>query len=171
MHLQQINIFQFYFQTHFNIKLTEMLTSTIQTYVIKFACFFPYITSFLKPGMVIFELNAVDLDDASKLSYQFDPVASTSSYSTYFTIDNGNIIQLKTEVDLDPPVNAEVAFDLVVIVQDDGSPALSGTTTVYVRVSAENEFTPEFNAPYSISVSIYLLINTLYIWVLPVGLQ
>ena len=121
--------------------------------------------------MVIFELNAVDLDDTSKLSYQLDPVASTSSYSTYFTIENGTIIQLKTEVDLDPPVNAEVAFDLVVIVQDDGSPALSGTTTVYVRVSAENEFTPEFNAPYSTSVSICLSINNSYIWVLPVGLQ
>ena len=124
--------------------------------LLKLHAFLSNIISFLIPGMVISELNAVDLDDASKLSYQFDPVASTSSYSTYFTIENGNIIQLITEVDLDPPVNAEVAFDLVVIVQDDGSPALSGTTTVYVRVSAENEFTPEFNAPYSISVSICL---------------
>ncbi|KAL4226469.1 hypothetical protein ACF0H5_014452 [Mactra antiquata] len=89
-------------------------------------------------------LTATDNDLTSILSYSIDTTSSPTSYTTYFELDTTttNQLNLKAVVDLD--TGAPATFNLVIKVSDGGSPTLTGTTTINVAITTENEHDPAF---------------------------
>lgn len=99
---------------------------------------------FIFPDTTIKALTATDYDESATLTYVLSTSSSPSSYDTFFSLEDGNTLKLKSTINLDPPDNAEDMFYLIVMATDGGSPALTGSTTVIVSITAVNEETPTF---------------------------
>ncbi len=105
-------------------------------------------------GTNVVAIAATDGDATSTLTYDFE-VGDTSLFQF-----GASGLELKAVVDLDSPANNVDYHALRIIVKDGGSPELTGTTFVYVTISAVNEHTPAFAAGFPSTVSVSIPANT-----------
>ncbi|XP_066284273.1 protocadherin-like wing polarity protein stan [Branchiostoma lanceolatum] len=93
-------------------------------------------------GTSVATLAVSDADSSSSVSYEF--VSGNDADKFKFGTTNTNDVEVKTTIDLDSATPDEGEYTLVVRVTDGGTPALSGTTTVYVTVTPTNQHDPTF---------------------------
>lgn len=94
----------------------------------------------------ILTLTATDKDLTFTLTYSIATSSTPSSYSTHFQL-NGTQLILKAPVDLDTSTPDPAYYNINIKVSDGGSPTLSSTTEVVVKVTYANEFSPVFQSP------------------------
>ncbi|KAK3585849.1 hypothetical protein CHS0354_038376 [Potamilus streckersoni] len=92
----------------------------------------------------VIELFATDADFSQSLAYSVkygDPWG-------FFTFDETktNQININKCINLDSPDNHPSTYSLIVVVTDDGSPKLTGTTYVMITVNRNNDNAPVFGA-------------------------
>ncbi|CAH1264999.1 FAT4 [Branchiostoma lanceolatum] len=103
-------------------------------------------------GTSVATLVVSDADSSSSVSYEF--VYGNDADKFKFGTTNTNDVEVKTTIDLDSATPDEGEYKLVVRVTDGGTPALSGTTTVYVTVTPTNQHDPTFTGSGTTAVSI-----------------
>ena len=103
------------------------------------------------PGSSVIQLTAQDKDDADNSVITYELLDTPDTHSDWFEIDSRTgLIVTKT------PVDCEAASEprLSVVATDSGSPPLSATATVIVRIRDVNDNQPIFDQSfYNVSIS------------------
>ena len=102
--------------------------------------------TFFLTGQLIANVTATDKDKGvnSLVSYKI-----TSGDSKKFTIDsNTGVITTSEKLDREEAAS----YNLVIAARDHGTPSLSSTVSVSVKVLDENDNTPKFSLPFYSSV-------------------
>ena len=103
-------------------------------------------------GTSVLQLSASDGDVIYHLSYSISSGNSDNRFR--FSSSSAGLLETSAVIDLDTPTPD--LYTLVVNVVDGGSPELTGTATVYVRINPLNDHSPVFNSttvPATITVS------------------
>ena len=102
-------------------------------------------------GTSVLQLAASDGDVTSTLTYSISSGNSANRFR--FSSSSAGLLETSAVIDLDTPTPD--LYTLVVNVVDGGSPQLTGTATVFVRINPLNDNSPVFGstAPATITVS------------------
>ena len=103
------------------------------------------IQEILPPGSSVIKIKAVDRDDGNNSMVSYFLVDSPETHSDWFQIDNRTgLITTRARVDCETASEPR----LTVIATDSGSPPLSATATVIVRIRDVNDNQPVFDMSY-----------------------
>ena len=94
-------------------------------------------------GANVVTVAATDADQTATIAYS---IQSGDASKFEFNTGTPGLLQFKIAVNLDQPDNHPAFYTLVVIATDGGSPELTGTASVTVTITAENEHAPVFGA-------------------------
>uniref|UniRef100_A0A670J3V0 Cadherin domain-containing protein n=1 Tax=Podarcis muralis TaxID=64176 RepID=A0A670J3V0_PODMU len=96
------------------------------------------------PGAVVIKVEAIDKDSGINSLLQYEILPGPGYETFQINPDTGEITTV-TSLDRE----AQDKFTIKVLVQDSGTPILSGTATIIFRVLDENDHAPKFILPVS----------------------
>ncbi len=118
--------------------LVELIDDNDQVPRFSQAVYYANISEHAQSGVMVIQVEAMDLDDGSNAEITF-----TMSGSNKFTINtvSGEIITMANDFDRE----MEDSYTLTVTASDGGMPSLSSTATVVVTILDENDSPPNFS--------------------------
>uniref|UniRef100_A0A8C1PTN9 Protocadherin 2 alpha a 1 n=1 Tax=Cyprinus carpio TaxID=7962 RepID=A0A8C1PTN9_CYPCA len=107
-----------------------------------------YVAENNKPGIAVFSLSAVDIDEGenARVSYSIDRMNSDQSMTSFLSINkaNGTVYSLKSF-----DFESLKTFQFFVVAKDSGTPSLSSNVTVNVFILDQNDNVPVILYPVS----------------------
>ncbi|ESO89854.1 hypothetical protein LOTGIDRAFT_164541 [Lottia gigantea] len=97
----------------------------------------------LNVGDSVIQVLATDLDSTpSTLIYNIQSGDATGSF-TFSTTTDG-LLEVQSDIDIDRPKNNPTVYSLIITAKDGGAPELTGSASVIITITPENDFVPTF---------------------------